>query len=253
MSSKVILRSLWLGNDLSRMEELSISSFLYHGHEFHLYTYNEINVPDGTILRDANDIIPKDQVFKDDIESYVCFSDLFRYKLLLKKGGYWVDTDIVCLRNFDFESDYVFSGERTENGSNERKAYGSSWSNGCVTKVPIESKLMNFCYETSKVMKSKTHKLDGWELGPPILSEAVNKFKLKNYVLSYKKFNPVDWWDWREIISDKLRVRIKLKLKLLGNVYGIHLWSSMWKREGADKNGLYHPKCLYETLKAKYL
>ena len=102
-------------------------------------------------------------------------------------------------------------------------------------------------------MKSKVSKLDGWELGPPILSEGVNKFNLMNYVLSDRKFNPIHWWDWKGIISYKLSLRIMLNIKLLGDVYGIHLWSSMWKRENADKNGSYHPKCLYERLKAKYL
>ncbi len=248
-----IVKSLWLGNSLSTMEKMSISSFLYHGHEFHLYTYNKINVPNGTILKDANEIVPKDEVFKDDIESYVCFSDLFRYKLLLEKGGYWVDTDIICLRGFDFKSEYVFAGERTEDGSEERNKYGTQWVNGCVLRAPANSNLMKHCYETSKFMKSKESKLDGWELGPPILSEGVNKFDLTNYVLSHKKFNPIDWWDWKEIISDKLTVRIKLRLKLFANVYGVHLWSSMWKRENAYKDARYHPNCLYERLSAKYL
>ena len=37
MKNKVI-KSLWIGDQLSRLEQLCIKSFLYHGHEFHLYT-----------------------------------------------------------------------------------------------------------------------------------------------------------------------------------------------------------------------
>src|SRR3990172_768283 len=185
MSGKVILQSLWLGNYLSKMEELSISSFLYHGHEFHLYVYNKINVPNGTILKDANEIIPIDQVFKDDMESYVCFSDLFRYKLLFEKGGYWVDTDLVCLRRFDYQSDYVFAQQRDYDGSTSV--------NGCVTKAPRCSEIMQHCY-TAAGLKARG-KYEWWELGPPLLNEAVNKFYLAQFVLSYKTFIPIDWMD----------------------------------------------------------
>ena len=35
--------------------------------------------------------------------------------------------------------------------------------------------------------------------------------------------------------------------------YGVHLWNEMWRREGADKDGQYHPDTLYEQFKKKYL
>lgn len=45
--------------------------------------------------------------------SYSAFSNQFRYTLLYDKGGWWVDTDVVCLRRFDFDDDFVFATERT--------------------------------------------------------------------------------------------------------------------------------------------
>ncbi len=36
-----VFQSLWIGAELSAMEQLSIRSFLANGHEFHLYTYQE--------------------------------------------------------------------------------------------------------------------------------------------------------------------------------------------------------------------
>src|ERR1700678_418306 len=95
------------------MERLCIESFLQNGHPFHLYVYEDVaGVPAGTELRDANQILPASRIFQYyEHASYSGFSNFFRYKLLLEFGGWYTDTDMVCLRPFDFESDYVFSSQ----------------------------------------------------------------------------------------------------------------------------------------------
>ncbi|MCF8323269.1 MAG: hypothetical protein K9I26_09045, partial [Flavobacterium sp.] len=103
-----IIQSLWIGDTLSLNEQLCITSFLFHGHEFHLYTYGTIkNVPDDTIIKDANRIIPSDKIFKYRKGSYAGFADWFRYKLLFEKGGFWVDTDVICMKPFLFDSNII--------------------------------------------------------------------------------------------------------------------------------------------------
>ncbi len=37
-----VIHSLWIGTQLSTMEQLSISSFLKNGHRFHLYVYDDV-------------------------------------------------------------------------------------------------------------------------------------------------------------------------------------------------------------------
>ena len=115
MNNKVV-QGLWIGDELSLLEQLSIKSFLANGHEYHLYVYDDIkNIPKGTIVKDANEIIDSSEIYKNTYQSpeygYLGFSDYFRVKLIYDKGGYWVDTDLVCLKHFDFEEDYVFSPE----------------------------------------------------------------------------------------------------------------------------------------------
>ena len=105
-----IIQSLWVGPRLSTMERLSIRSFLANGHEFHLYCYAPIaGIPEGAIVKDAREIVPESDVEK--FRNLANFSDSFRYNLLLKKGGWWSDTDSVCLRPLDFNQNYVFSSE----------------------------------------------------------------------------------------------------------------------------------------------
>src|SRR4026207_1011099 len=148
MNNKVI-QGLWIGKGLSVMEQLSIKSFIDNGHEYHLYVYEDVEgIPKGTIIKNADEVVSREHIFRDEVlKAHVSFSDLFRYKLLLEKGGYWADVDIICLKPFDFKSDYVFAAEKTAKNSDERKKYGSNCVNGCVMKAPAQSEIMKFCYE----------------------------------------------------------------------------------------------------------
>jgi hypothetical protein len=247
MDNNKIIKGLWIGKRLSTMEKLSISSFTKHGHEFHLYVYDNLEgVPQGTVLKDASNVVPQQMIFKDKkVEgTYANFSDIFRYKLLLEKGGYWADLDTICLQPFDFPAEYVFAQQNDYDGS-RFVCCG-------VIKAAAGSEIMEYCYETSKQRSSGTY---GWiDLGPRLLDDAVKKFNLTQYVVSYKTFIPIDWMDWKDIISGKLNVRIKLGLKLREKeVYAVHLWNCNWAMEQADKDIDYHPRCLYEKLKRRYL
>ena len=114
-----IIQSLWIGDDLTNLEKLCIQSFIDHGHEFHLYTYADIGgVPDGTTIKDGNDILHGSKVYKDRRGSYATFSDWFRYEMLAAVGGFWVDTDAVCVKPFDFKNDLVVGKEDSENVCN---------------------------------------------------------------------------------------------------------------------------------------
>ena len=111
-----LIQSLWIGDRLSTMERLCITSFLEHGHPFHLYVYDEVaNVPRGVILEDATEIMPRDKIFRyKEHDSVSGFSNLFRYKLLLERGSYWVDSDEICLAPFPSEPEYVFASEAVQ-------------------------------------------------------------------------------------------------------------------------------------------
>ena len=94
------------------MEILSMKSFLHNNHNYHLYTYGDIgNIPEGVLVKDANKILPEKDIFRYQNGSVSAFSNVFRYKMLFEKGGYWVDTDLVCLKPFDFKEDFSISNK----------------------------------------------------------------------------------------------------------------------------------------------
>ena len=99
---QITFRSLWIGAALSAIERMCIQSFLARGHAFELFVYHPVaNVPPGCGVADARDILPEDQIFQYQEGvgkgSYAGFANRFRYKLLFDRGGWWVDTDVVCL------------------------------------------------------------------------------------------------------------------------------------------------------------
>src|SRR5262245_32867798 len=139
------MQSLWIGGNLSTMETIAIKSFIHHGHRYHLYAYDDIPVPTGCFLMNAETILPKKLIFQygdaaGEVKgSYSAFSNLFRYQLLLQNGGYWVDTDVICLRPFDFESkEYLFASEK--NCNMQKPA-------SCVIKTPANSLFARTCLE----------------------------------------------------------------------------------------------------------
>lgn len=123
------VQSLWVGERLSPIEQLCVSSFLHHGHEFHLYRYGELaGVPAGARVMDAGAIIPRRQVFmhRYGSGSYAIFSDWFRWTLLYRRGGWWVDMDVVCLKPFVFEAAPVFGGDQNIVPGGSRNPGGGS-------------------------------------------------------------------------------------------------------------------------------
>jgi len=235
---KHCIQSLWIGPRLSVMERLCISSFLKHGHPFHLYVYQAAQgVPPGTTVLDANEILPSSRIFMyRDIPSYAGFANFFRYKLLLEKGGWFVDADTICLRPFEFADPYVFSSE----GAGHNRLV-----NLAAIKVPRGSAIMQFAWDACQSMDVET--LQWTQAGPKLITRAVEQYALQRHVQSPEVFCPLFYPDWEQALDPSV---------VLPNgpqTHAIHLWNELWRRAGKDKDQDYHPECIYERLKRRYL
>src|SRR5437764_11571217 len=138
-----IIQGLWIGPELSVMEQLSIASFINNGHEYHLYVYDEPkNIPAQTIVKDANEILVAARIFQyKHHQTYAGFANFFRYKLLLERGGWWADTDAICLKPFDLSAEFVFSSER---------GGGGPIVNVGAIKVPAGSAVMQYAWKACR-------------------------------------------------------------------------------------------------------
>ena len=176
---KEIVHGLWMQSKLTFLELLTINSFLAKGAEFHLWHYEDITtpLPKGCVLRNGEDLIPKNEIFLYPKEmylgfggnSYVGFSEIFRYKVLYEYGGWWSDMDVTCLRPLEeIEDEYFF------------RFHGVLSIVGNIMKVPPKSELMKTCLERSlKVVNSECK---DWHLAIRILCYEVERLGLDKYI-----------------------------------------------------------------------
>jgi hypothetical protein len=226
-----IINALWIGQ-LSPLERLCLRSFAAQGHAVHLYAYDAIDdLPDGVTLQDASQILPRDMIFRNQRGkgkgSLAGFSDLFRFKLMLDRGGWWVDADIFCLKPFRFDAPYVFGFE------------GENVASG-VIKMPRGCELAVRCYELARRVDPSSIV---WIELVKILGDCVHDLGLTRYVLPPHTFSPIHW---KEIPPF---VRGRRPFSVPKNSHAVHLYNEMWRRNRLDKHRGFHPNSVVHILR----
>ncbi|MFN8295425.1 MAG: capsular polysaccharide synthesis protein [Chitinophagales bacterium] len=221
MDSSNIIHTLWIGDSLSAMEELMLKSFQYFNCNVNLWTYkNSLTVPDGIIIKDANEIIPEHKVFSYKSQnkyghgkgSLSGFSDIFRYKLLFEKGGIWVDSDVTCLKEFKIEEPYFF------------RFHHQIGLVGNVLKADKNAPLMEWCY--NKAIQLVDRENTNWLLPIEILKEGVYYFNLQKYIHDIS--NPDSFPVVREMYLNNNRNIVNWTI--------IHWMNEEFRRMNIDKN-----------------
>lgn len=115
--------SLWIGPELSWMEQICLMSFVEKGHRTVLYVYDDVkSVPDGVEIRDAREVMPSDKIiYHVNTGSPAFHSDVFRLRMLDQTDLLWVDTDAYCLKPFEKQNHGFFLGW----GSDRRRLVNS--------------------------------------------------------------------------------------------------------------------------------
>jgi hypothetical protein len=234
------IKSLWIGKELSPVELLCINSYLQNGHVFELYVYDRVgNIPQGVVLKDAQQIIPKSEVFSITLgkhkNTFSMFSNYFRYTLLYELGGWWSDLDIVCLKHYDFKQEYVFSRERTRD---QKETVGSG-----IFKCPKSSRVMQYCRKSSQEMFLKKEDLFWGKAGPILLNDAVSFYNLRDYSVPPDYFSPLGYFEIYKIFSE---------IKLSDTSYSLHVYNSSWMVQKYPRYGFFKKHSLFEVLKQRY-
>jgi len=217
------VNALWVGNRLSKIELLTLQSFVDNGHIFHLWTYENIlnELPDGVIMEDANEILPSEKIFRYKYfnkyghgkGSVSGFSDIFRYKLLYEKGGWWTDMDVTCLKPLNVATPYFFRKHQ------DLELVGN------VMKCPARSSLMLSCYEEASREVDETN--TDWHKPIEILNKYVFVNRLQEFI--YPHVSNVDVWS--EIVGFIIGNQ-----PIPDNYYFIHWMNEEWRSRDIDKN-----------------
>jgi len=123
-------------------------------------------------IQDARNLIPEDQIFFYTSGTFpgsvAGFSDIFRSKLLYEIGGWYVDMDVLCLKTFDMEEEYVFRNHRRCGVV------------GNIMKCPKGCSLSKDLYKETKLKINKDNTY--WELPLKILLENIKKHNLVKFI-----------------------------------------------------------------------
>ena len=249
-----IIQSLWVDGELSKMEQLCAKSFIDNNHEYHLYTYGDVkNIPEGVIVKNGNDIVPESDIFRYKNGSLSAFSNYFRFNLLHKKGGYWVDADVLCVKPFKFDQEIIFVSEPI--GRNFQSQVPTS----CIIKLPENTDITREAIEMQKEHKKMiiSGELE-WGSGPKTINHIINKFNLQKHVLNWQKVCTCDYQSVLSLIEPNSIVRnyfpniIDTYENIKDEMFCIHLWNEGWRNQGMNKNSTFNCDSIYEVFKKKH-
>lgn len=208
------VNGFWYGSELGDLEKLCIDSWIKNGYEFHLWLYDDIEVPKGVIVENANDIVSLDQYFTYT-KGYtkntpVAFSNLFRAHLLYRLGGLYIDLDVLCIQPQNFTERFVFTEQC-------HKLFDYHVGTCLIYAQDKEEQIFEDWIDWIDSLKSTSVSHGG--LGPDLFTKLVIEHNFQEYVLSKEYFCPVDWQSYKDIFDYK------------GDSYGIHLYRSLWTDE----------------------
>jgi hypothetical protein len=236
------IQGLWIGESLGPIGQLSIRSFLAHGYSYHLYTYGKVEgVPRGTTVLDAAEILPAARIFKyRDHDSYAGFSNHFRYRLLLLRGGIWADCDVVCLRKLRLP-DFAVAQEEDDTG----KAQCAS----CLIAAPKGDELMRTAEAICDAADVRT--LQWGQTGPKLMTRLVRELGREQGLLPIEAVCPIAFTRWQDLISAEPDAQARTR-ELVRPAQAVHLWHELFRRAGVHQQTQFPPGSLLAELMARY-
>lgn len=258
MSNTILptIHALWIGNQLGSISRCCLSSFVKQGHQVYLHTYGDIqDLPQGITITDANNIIPQNEIIRHkSTGSYALFSDIFRYELLKRVDGIYVDCDVYCLKPLTIpEHGYLLGYE------DDHKI------NGAVLALPKDSELLNklidishdpsfippwYAQKTQKRLKRKKffglakHISDmPWGvIGPEAITYYAKHFNVDKFAQSIDIFYPVHY----DCINHLLNPRLSIQDITTQHSLCIHLYNEKLKH--CDPTNIDNHSVLYNMI-----
>ena len=216
------VRIFWTGPPLSIYELLSLQSFIAAGARVSVYsTSKTLRVPEGVELLDARELWPGPVhrfFYPDGDPSSALHSDLVRYVMLHRFGGWYADLDMICLRGLPTSKVYL--------------AWQTDQSvNGAIMKFPPHSPVMAGAIEESRARLPQTVRgaplTSRIMLGPQLVTKLVHDYALDHVVRPISIAYPIDFLDVPAMF-DPLR-RDELNERIADSNF-VHLWNEYWRR-----------------------
>jgi len=181
-------------------------------------------------LQDASPILPASAIVRHRGGSVAPFSDWFRYELLTRGLGTWIDTDMYLIRPLDEHAEYLFGEERPGviNNAVLRLPANSPVLDELLRpfrgEVPSWLTLRNRWVSSARKWVSGAVDIGAmpWgTTGPAALTATAKKFGMTSLALPPMAFYPVPWEEAGWIVDPER----DLDQMVDDNTVGIHLWN----------------------------
>lgn len=218
-------QSFWIGDCLSPYEAVALRSFIDHGHRFQLYCYSDrLQVPSGVELCDAAAILARDDCFAYrggfGAGSYSACSNLFRYLLLRSRGGWWVDTDVICLSSNIPQFTAFYALEDPD------------FINGAVLHFAANDGLLTACLREALSVGRDV----AWgQIGPRLLTRRAKELGRFAQAQPRKSCYPVHWNAALELLDPR---RTRAMRSSTRSSFMLHLWNEIFRQANIDKTYL---------------
>jgi hypothetical protein len=254
MSPKFQTHMFWAYGNFSNLEKISTNSFLAKDYQLSIWTYGDLsNAPARAHVRDAREILPESLFFELSNGSCAPFSDFFRYAVLNKIGGLWVDTDVIALRRPQFDEPFLVT-ERLPVGTVERlvkqalrRGVVSSRVNNNVIFNPAPSRgnIIDLAFLYSEHFPK--NKIQWGELGPALLAAIERIYPNHGFIIKTPEFaNPIDFWETP-------RALLEPGVRLSSAAAFLHLYNQTWNDSKIDKNAPFPKRSLMSLFAEEYL
>jgi hypothetical protein len=230
--NKQIAHFFWHG-DISIYEYACIGSFVKNNFEVNVWSYKPLKLPKGAVNKCAEEILPQTKLLdfempKGNMGSLAAFSDMFRLHVIKEKGGWWFDTDCICLAPQDkflnlSKTNDIVAGWEDENTINNAVIF-------------MSQELVNICIEKLNLLCLKNKNSFRWgECGPQLLTEFIKENNLTSKILPIHSFYPVYFKHAIDAL-DPLKLLEINALTKESLIY--HYWSEIFKRKQINKSEL---------------
>lgn len=163
--------TLWIKGELSPLNHLCIASFKANGFSPIVYSFDDSITPDCEV-RSAQELFSANEVYMyenmPDAFKFGGIAERLKAEMLYRLGGWHIDMDVVCLKPFDFEADYVLKPHRLGVVGN-------------IIKAPKHSKMAEYYVKWTKSITKDNRDFERSFIG---LTAAVSFLDLGGYVVA---------------------------------------------------------------------
>jgi hypothetical protein len=212
-----LFQTFWFGKSLPRWTRACLQSFIDHGHAVDLYCYDWLDAPPGVRVLNARVILPRDRLFLyskgPEAGSASGFSNLFRYKLLNDRGGWWVDADLLCRSAAVPDAETFFAAE------------SPGFMGSAVLRLPKGNPLAAALANRAEAAGSGIR----WgQTGPKLLTLLVKEMGYEALAAETVSAFPIHYSEHWKLVSATAREEVDRRV---ARSPFVHLWNEMFRHD----------------------